>query len=177
MGWVAVMNGSAKADAVAPAEAARDLYESDEHEWLARQAAALRSGRLHEIDRDNLAEFLDEMAIGHRRELLSRFTVLLQQLLKAQMQPAKTSRSWASTIVEQQDQIRSTFRDIPSIAQHAERLFAEAYPAAVRKASAEAGIPVARFPEACPWTIEDALDFTAAVPNRMGSPRRGVDSV
>ena len=171
------MNGSAKADVVAPAAAAGDLYESDEHEWLARQAAALRSGRLRDIDRNNLAEFLDEMAIGHRRELRNRFTVLLHHQLKAQMQPAKVSRSWASTIVEQQDQIRSTFRDIPSIAQHAERLFAEAYPAAVRKASAETGIPAAHFPATSPWTIEDALEFTPEVPNRTGSPRRKVDRV
>lgn len=159
-------------DLLAPAVAPRDLYQTDEHEWLARQAAALRSGRLQDIDRNNLAEFLDDMAINQRRELRSRFTVLLQHLLKVRVQPAKMSRSWLSTIVGQQDEIRSIFQDAPSIAQHAERLFAEAYPAAVRKASAETGIPAARFPVTSPWTIEKALDFTPPSPKRNTPPRR-----
>jgi len=159
-------------DVVAPDEARRELYESDEHEWIAQQIAALRSGRLHEIDRDNLAEFLNEMTIRDRRELRSRFSVLLQHLLKARMQPAKMSRSWLRTIVHQQNEIRSTFRDIPSIAQYAERLFADAYPDAAREAAAETGIPATRFPAASPWNIEEALSFTPAVPKRA-APSRG----
>jgi len=159
-------------DVVAPDEARRELYESDEHEWIARQIAALQSGRLHEIDRDNLAEFLNEMTTQDRRELRSRFSVLLQHLLKARMQPAKMYRSWLRTIVHQQNEIRSTFRDIPSIARYAEQLFADAYSAAVREASAETGIPSARFPEASPWTVQDALEFTPALP-KAAVPSRG----
>jgi hypothetical protein len=169
----AVMNTSGKMiDAVAPTDAQRKLYEADEHEWIAQQIATLRSGRLHEIDRDNLVEFLNEMTIRDRRELRRRFSVLIRHLLKARMQPAKMSRSWATTIVDQQDEIRGIFRDTPSIAQHAEALFADAYPSAVRKASAETGIPVARFPAASPWSIEEALSFTPAVPKREVSTRR-----
>src|SRR5579885_776385 len=135
------------------------LYEADEHEWLAQQVAALRSGRVNDIDWYNLAEFLEEMAISQRRALRSRFSVLLHHLLKTYMQPAKTSRSWLATIAEQQDQIRSIFLDTPSITQYAERLFAEAYPGALRKAAIETGIPAARFPQTSPWTIEEALEI------------------
>lgn len=161
-----------KPGAVPHGDSDPDLYEADEHEWLARQAAAMRRGRLQDIDRDNLAEFLDEMAISQRRELRSRFIVLLQHLLKVRMQPVKVSRSWLSTIVGQQDEIRSIFRDAPSIAQHAERLFEEAYPAAVRKAAAETGIPAARFPADKPWTIEEALAITPEIPAASASRRR-----
>lgn len=164
------MSSVGKAGAVPRTGADPDLYEVDEHEWLAQQSAVLRSGRLHDIDREHLAEFLDDMAIGHRRELRSRFSVLLHHLLKLKMQPTKSARSWLATIAEQQDQVRSIFRDMPSIAQHAERLFAEAYPAAVRKAVAETGIPAARFPATSPWSIEEALAFAPAV--REPAPRR-----
>ena len=149
-----------------------DLYEADEHEWLAQQSALLHSGRLHELDREHLAEFLDDMAIGHRRELRSRFLVLLHHLLKLEMQPARAIRSWSATITEQQDQIKSMFRDMPSIAQHAERLFAEAYPSAVRKAAAETGILAPRFPGTSPWSIEEALAVTPEMPERRTSGRK-----
>lgn len=163
------------ADAVAATHTARDLYEEDEHAWLARQAAALRSGRLQDIDRDNLAAFLDDMAISQRRELRSRFTVLLHHLLKMRVQPARMSRSWLRTIVHQQNEIRSIFRDAPSIAQYAEQLFGEAYSNAIREAAAETGIPAARLPPTSPWTIEEALDFAPELPERdTRRPRKHV---
>lgn len=149
-----------------------NLYEADEYAWIEQQIAALHDGRLHDIDRKNLAEYLTDMAARDRRELGSRFVVLLEHLLKIQMQSARISRSWLSTITVQQDEIRRIFRETPSIAQHAERLFAEAYPEAVRRAAVETGIPAARFPPETRWTIEDALAFTPEVPGRAASRRR-----
>ena len=156
----------------AQTEANRKLYEADEHEWIAQQIAALRSGRLHDLDCEDLVEFLEDSMSRDRRELRSRFSRLLQHLLKVKMQPEKMTRSWLLTIVHQQNEIRSLFRDIPSIRQHADRLFAEAYPDAVRQASAETGMAAASFPATSPWSIEEALAFTPQVPEGRASGRR-----
>ncbi len=155
-----------------PAEANRRLYEADEHEWMAQQIAALRTGRFQDLDSKNLAEFLDDAMSRDRRELRSRFSRLLHHLLKVRMQPEKLSRSWVRTIVHQQNEVNGIFRDIPSISQHAERLFAEAHTDTVRESAAETGIPARQFPPASPWSIEEALTFAVpepAEPSASGS--------
>ncbi|MBV9756896.1 MAG: DUF29 domain-containing protein [Alphaproteobacteria bacterium] len=149
-----------------------ELYEADEYAWIEQQIAALRDGRLHDIDRKNLAEYLSDMAARDRRELGSRFTVLLQHLLEVRMQPARISPSWLNTITEQQEEIAKMFRETPSIAQHSERLFAEAYPSAVRRAAVETRIPAVRFPQESPWSIEDALALRPELPEPRASGRR-----
>jgi hypothetical protein len=53
----------------------RELYERDEHEWIAAQISALESGQWNRLDRANLIEFLSETTISDRRELRSRLTV------------------------------------------------------------------------------------------------------
>jgi len=138
-----------------------DLYKMDEHAWLALQVEALRSGRLHNLDRHNLAEFLSDMASRDRRELRSRFKVLLQHLLKVQLQPEKLTRSWIDTISDQQDEIQSLVEELPSMANDQAEMLRKAYPAAVRRASEETGIPVEGFPPQSPWTVEQAMSFQA----------------
>jgi len=141
-----------------------DLYEADEHAWIAEQVAALRSGQLHRLDRTHLAEFLTDMALRDRRELKSRLTVLLHHLLKVRMQPERLTRSWVNTIVAQQREVREIIAGIPSLGHEAEAFVAAAYPDAVRAASRDTGIPPARFPAASPWTIETALAFDPPEP-------------
>jgi hypothetical protein len=75
----------------------RDLYERDEHEWIAAQISALASGQLKRLDRENLIEFLSEMTSRDRRELRSRLTVPLLHLLKVRFQPERLSASWGRT--------------------------------------------------------------------------------
>lgn len=135
----------------------RPLYEADEHAWIAQQVAALREGRLDDLDREHLAEFLDDMASRDRRELRSHFVVLLMHMLKVAHQPARRSGSWIASIVEQQDQIKAMLEDIPSIGQHVPRLYADAYAAALRRAAAETGMPANTFPAANSWSVDQAL--------------------
>lgn len=159
-------------DPVSRAEANQQLYEADEHEWMARQIAAMRSGTLHELDCENLAEFLDDSMKRDRRELRSRFSRLLQHLVKLKMQPEKMTRSWVLTIVHQQNAVRRLFRGIPSMRQHADRPFSEAYEDAVREAGAETGIPARQFPTTTPWTMDEALAFEPEMPEPTPPPRK-----
>src|SRR3954451_10512771 len=45
------------------------LYEIDETAWLEATADLIRNGRLTEVDRDTLAEYLTDMAKRDRREV------------------------------------------------------------------------------------------------------------
>ena len=153
----------------------RALYEADEHAWIARQIGALRSGRLDELDRDNLAEYLTEMTIRDRRELRSRFVVLLQHLLKVRMQRDRLTRSWVLSILTQQQEISALLAGIPSMATHAEALFEEAYSDAIGRAVAETRIQVSRFPPRSPWTMREALAFVSPDPPSPTRRRRGAD--
>ncbi|MEA2790273.1 MAG: hypothetical protein QOG73_2679 [Acetobacteraceae bacterium] len=155
-------------EAMAKQPLGHELYELDEHEWIAAQIAALTDGHLDRLDRANLIEFLTEMTIRDRRELQSRLVVLLQHLLKVQYQPEKLTRSWVTTIIEQQSEIRSIIESIPSLGRQADTVAAAAYPDAVRRAARETGLPPARFPSKSPWTVAAALAFDPPEPAARG---------
>ena len=152
----------------APGDTARALYDQDEFGWLLEQADLLRDGRLDEIDRASLVEFLTDMARSKKHEFRSAMTVLLHHLLKAAVQPAKITRSWLLTIDEQQDEARSLIEDEPGMRQHLPGLYAKAYPVARRRASIETGIGINRFPENNPWTMDEALTFVPPAPPPRG---------
>jgi hypothetical protein len=46
----------------------KDLYDVDFVEWAARNVQLLRSGRLHEIDAEHVAEEIESMANRDRRQ-------------------------------------------------------------------------------------------------------------
>jgi hypothetical protein len=142
----------------------RGLYERDQHEWIAAQISALASGRMNRLDRENLIEFLSEMTVRDRRELRSGLSVLLLHLLKVRFQPERLSGSWVSTILVQQNEIRSLFEEIPSLANRADAIAEKAYRDALRLAVRETGLPVTQFPEAMPWTVTEALAFDPPEP-------------
>jgi hypothetical protein len=98
--------------------------------------------------------------------LQSRLTVLFHHLLKIQRQPSGLTRSWVSTILEQQREIRAIIVGIPSLGRQAEAIAAVAYPDAVRAASRDTGIAAARFPATSPWTVAEALAFDPPEPAR-----------
>jgi len=94
-----------------------------------------------------------------RRELVSRLTVLLADLLKWQFQPQFRSKSWQFTLREQRTQIAKLLKDSPSLKKYLyEEGMVEAYPDALEMASDETGLSVSAFPERCPYSIEQLLD-------------------
>jgi len=149
----------------------RELYQADEHEWIAAQISALTEGRFNRLDRTHLVEYLSEMTVRDRRELRSRLTVLLHHLLKLRAQPERLTRSWVSTIIEQQREIRLLTESIPSLGRQAENIAALAYPDALRAASRDTGIAAAHFPATSPWTVGEALAFDPPDPVAKGKRR------
>ncbi len=152
----------------APDNTARALYDQDEFGWLLEQADLLRDGRLDEIDRVSLVEFLTDMAGSKRHAFRSAMVVLLHHMLKVVVQREKMTRSWLLTIVEQQQEAQFIIKDEPGMRQYLPGLYAEAYPVARRRASIETGIGIERFPVDNPWTLDAALTFVPPAPPARG---------
>lgn len=139
------------------------LYEQDEHAWLEQQITLMQSGKLADLDKENLIQYLTEVTIRDRRELRSRIAILLQHLLKIQIQPNCVSRSWIATIVGQQREIRILLESVPSIRTYLPQILPSAYQDAVRSVLKETGISIDRLPAQSPWTLEQALEYNPPI--------------
>ena len=136
---------------------ARTLYAADEQAWLYEQAAAVAAGHFDDVDRNNLSEFLIDVARREEREVRSRMIVLLVHLLKTRFQPALVSKSWLNTVREQQDRVNDIVERSATLMAYARADLAVAYARAPRAASVETDLDVSAFPETCPWELADVL--------------------
>jgi hypothetical protein len=140
------------------------LREDDYVTWLLGQADALRQvGRLRpnlpvSIDWELIAEELEGMSRSEARELRSRYAVLLLHLLKWLIQTDHRCRSWELTISHQRREIADHLARNPGLKPKRAELFAKAYGDARVDANHETGLPLSAYPEACPFTIEQAMD-------------------
>lgn len=135
-----------------------DLYEQDFYAWTLKNAALLREGPLETLDREHLAEELESMGRGEKRELMNRLVLLLAHLLKWQAQTNRRSRSWQLTLKEQRRQAKRVLRDNPSLKPLLIDIAAEAYEDAILHAAQETGLEESMFPTTCPFTLEQVLD-------------------
>ncbi len=138
-----------------------ETYDQDFYAWAMKNAELLRTGRLAEIDAENLAEELESMGKSQKRALSSRLAVLLAHLLKWTAQKEQRERyinSWRATIREQRRRINKLLQENPSLQPTLPEALAEAYPSAVDQAVAETNLPDRTFLEHCPFTLEQALD-------------------
>lgn len=133
-------------------------YETDFFAWINEQAALLKSGRVEELDVENLAEEIEALGRSEKRELGNRLTVLLAHLLKWQHQPERRGNSWLRTILEQRRRIHKLLKDSPSLRGRLTDAawFQEVWEDAREDAHSETGLGTG-FPMQCPWSIEDAL--------------------
>ena len=161
-------DGTQAPDAALPGTPPRAHYEQDEYGWLVEQAGLLRAGRVAEIDRASLAEFLTDMASTHQTTWQSAMTVLLHHMLKVLAQPERLTRSWLLTITVQQQQAQLVAEKNPGMRQYLPTLYAKAYADARRRAAAETGIALGRFPVDNPWTLEEAMAFVPPEPPPRG---------
>ena len=134
------------------------LHTADFFGWTTQQAALLRAGKIDEIDREHLAEEIEDMGKSLQRELVSRLTILFIHLLKWQFQPGYRGNSWRYTIEEQREQLADHLEDNPSLKQKTPQAVARAYKYARTGAARETGLDRKTFPVDCPWSFDQALD-------------------
>lgn len=134
------------------------LYDQDFFAWANEQARLLREGKLSEADIDHIAEEIESMGRSEKRELVSRLEVLLMHLLKWQFQPDRRSASWELSIIDNREKLEEHLVENPSLRSQTGAAVQAAYRRARRHAALETELPLATFPDACPWSFEAFMD-------------------
>ncbi|MBS0176714.1 MAG: DUF29 domain-containing protein [Nitrospira sp.] len=132
-------------------------HDLDAHAWATETAALIRAGRLEDVDFEHVAEELESMGAAERNALNSRMTELLLHLLKWRFQPERHGASWEVSIIKQRNGIADLLETSPSLRPRLLEVLAKAWPRALRLAVAETRLPLASFPEDCPFTLEEVL--------------------
>lgn len=134
------------------------LYETDFNSWIQENILLLKQSRFNEIDAGHLIAELEDMAKKDRRELMSRFVILIAHLLKWQYQPTHRGNSWRSSIDENRVQIEVLLEDVPSLKADFSEAIKEVYQKSVKLASKETGLRQSSFPTNCPYSENQLMD-------------------
>ncbi len=131
-------------------------YETDFYQWTQQQAALMRQGEFNRVDLDieNIAEEIESMERRDRYALRSYLHNILMHLLKWQHQPERRGPSWQLSIKNGRHQVDILVEDSPSLQGKIPDLIAKEYTQARENAALETGLPIAAFPELCPFTVE-----------------------
>lgn len=142
-------------------------YETDVVAWASEQARLLRAGRFDLVDREHIAEEIEDVGKSEQRELAARMAVLLAHLLKWQHQPERRGASWEVTISNQRHRIVRRLDKTPSLRGcfNDPDWWADAWDDACDLASAETGIGLDRLPRNCPWAIAAEVLDESWLPN------------
>ena len=133
-------------------------YDTDFYGWTQAQAAALRAKDWPALDVDHLAEEIDSLGKSDRRTLVSHLDRLLLHLLKWRYDPApEPRRGWQLTIRHARRELAELLADHRSLHGYPAERLADAYRHAREDAAIETGMPLATFPEACPWSVAQVL--------------------
>lgn len=139
-------------------------YDVDVHAWAMRQAELIRLGRFGELDIENLADEVEDVARQERRELVSRLTLLFQHVLKWDHQPERRGASWARTIREQRIQVEEVLGENPSLSSSPDALVVKAFRQGRVAALNETGLPDATISEVNPYSWSDLMTRPVAWP-------------
>ncbi|MER2266362.1 DUF29 domain-containing protein [Methylobacterium oxalidis] len=149
------MSVAAKTKARTPHHGAS--YEADFYTWTQEQAARLRAGALDGLDAENLAEEIESLGRSEFNSLVGAYRVVLLHMLKMDHQPERRTRSWAISIAAQRAEAADVLADNPGLKRRLDEIVVRAYRGARLEAARETSLPLARFPEACPYTRDEML--------------------
>ncbi|MCF4127379.1 DUF29 domain-containing protein [Methylobacterium sp. SyP6R] len=147
----------------APARPAPPLpmtaYADDIYGWAMEQAAALRTGNLSVLDRENLAEEIESLGRSEFNRLVSFYALVQLHMLKWHHQPSHRCASWAVSISTHRKHVSLTIADNPSLKSRLDEAFERAYLQARHDAIRETGFAPAIFPIDCPFTRDEAMSL------------------
>lgn len=136
-------------------------YDKDFFKWTKTQANLLKKGEIKNLDIDNLIEEIESLGKSDKRTLRSQMKRLLTHLLKNKYQPEGkgNSNSWDSSINEAISEIQYVIEDSPSLKRELIKIYTKSYEDARQSACGETRLDIKKFPEECPWKIEEILPF------------------
>ncbi len=132
-------------------------YDKDFYAWSLHNAALIREGRLSEVDLENVAEEIESMGKGNKRELINRLALLLSHLLKWKFQSGRRGKSWELTIKEQRLKVQGLLEESPSLKHELDKQLNDAYEIALLIAARETGLDEKIFPKSCPFSFKESL--------------------
>jgi hypothetical protein len=139
------------------------LYNQDFYAWTQRQVELLRSGRLGELDVENLIEEIESLGRQERQELRNRLGVLLGHLLKWHYQPEARSKSWLYTIKEQRQEIQRHLQENPSLKSYLSEAIAIGYEKGLNLVGQETPLDPRQLPQTCLFSeaeiFEEPMDI------------------
>jgi uncharacterized protein DUF29 len=134
-------------------------YDTDFFAWTQGQAAAIRAKDVAALDIEHLAEEVEDLGRSVRRGIKSQLERLLLHLLKWGYDPSpEPRRLWRATIRQARHEIATDLADNLSLREYPARALAGTYQYARQQAALETELPLATFPDACPWSIAQVLD-------------------
>jgi Domain of unknown function DUF29 len=139
-------------------KARKDLYETDFYTWTQAQVEALQSRQWDHVDLEHLIEEVRDLGSEQEHAVESQLARLLQHLLKWSYQPTHQSPSWRRSIIDARQQIARRLRRNKGLRSRVATFMPDAYRDARRKAEIDTGLPLATFPEECPWPLKDVLN-------------------
>lgn len=145
------------------AERAGTGYERDFYTWTQEQGARLRAGQLDGLDLENLAEEIESLGRSQFDSLVSAWRIVMLHMLKFDHQPSRATRSWAISIATHREAATDILIDSPGLKSRLEEARDRAYRRARLEASKETRLPLKRFPESCPYTLDDVLARAFAI--------------
>jgi hypothetical protein len=136
-------------------------YDTDVLAWANEQAAFIRAGRFALVDREHIADEIEDVGKSEVRELSSRLSVLLAHLLKWQYEPSHRGSSWEITIKTQRRAIQRHIKQVPSLKSklNDSDWLESVWDDALALAAKETGLDC--FPETCTWSLDQifSTDF------------------
>jgi hypothetical protein len=130
----------------------------DVHAWAFEQAGHLRAGRFHLLDRDGLADEIEDVGRSEFKSLASNIAIVLIHMLKWDHQPTKRSRSWSLSIEEHRSRVRYDLADSPSLRALTAEAVDRAYRLARLRAARETRVLLDHLPETCPYAFVTIVD-------------------
>jgi uncharacterized protein DUF29 len=122
----------------------KTLYEEDTVAWAENQAAALRAvargGSNQELDWENLAEEIEDLAKSERRSLRSHIRNIIEHLIKLEYSPAdRPHRKWRQSITNSRVEAEDRITESPSLKPQLQQIIAEQIERGARLAIAALG--------------------------------------
>jgi hypothetical protein len=109
------------------------------------------------VDVENVAEEIESLARTEFDKLVSFLRLTTMHMLKWEYQAGQRSRSWAISIANHRESAEEVLADNPGLKSRIGEAIERAYPKARRDAADETGLPLAAFPENCPYSLGDIL--------------------
>jgi len=134
-------------------------YQNDFYAWAQQQANLLKSGRLSELDINNLIEEVEALARNEKKELEELLISLLSSFLIWQFIEIKEERNLRLTIDYQRLEFTNFLAESPSLKNEIDDIISVAYMLAILKTLQQyLEFDENIFPKLCLWNLSKILD-------------------